>query len=307
MAPPGYLPTITPPAELSGVTWKPLDASQAAESLRSPRLAVEFSPAHPITASIRAEAMCPPGISGWERRSLRSWLIVECRCGSRRATQKQELRKAVQRSQNLYCSPACLAEGLGQANRTRFCACGTPIPRNRAKTCSPACTVAQRNHPTRTCPQCATEFRPRSSRTTYCSRACANAGHSARMIGRGNSHYKTGTSYARWFRSMRPLILERDGHRCVACSEAPTMAYARKGWPVTRSALVIHHINEDVTNNLPENLITLCQACHMTHHKSRQTPFPWFATEATRRSTSMTSRWRARTTSLATAYSSTTA
>ena len=72
------------------------------------------------------------------------------------------------------------------------------------------------------------------------------------MIGKGNSHYKTGTSYANWFRSMRPLILDRDHHQCRVCLSSPTLSYLWRGRPVTRSALVIHHIDEDVTNNRPQ-------------------------------------------------------
>lgn len=304
---PAYLPTITVPDVLSGATWKPLDASQAAESLKSSRQQVDASPAHLIIASIRAEAMCPPEASGMVTRLLRSWLIVECRCGSRRAVQKMDIRKAIRRGQWLYCSPACMAETFSGAQKTRFCACGAYIPLSRRSTCSDVCAKAQRSHPIRMCPQCSGAFRPKSSRTMYCSRSCANLAHSRRMIGRGNSHFKTGTSYSHWFRSMRPLILQRDHMECVVCAASPTLTFARAGKTVQRSALVIHHIDEDVRNNRPENLITLCLTCHTVHHKSKKTPYPWFANEAKKRSRSMTSKWTARATSLVTAYSSTTA
>lgn len=127
------------------------------------------------------------------------------------------------------------------------------------------------------------------------------------MIGKGNSHFKTGTSYAKWFRSMRPMILERDGRVCAVCQQAPTTSYVRNGATVKRSGLVVHHINELPWDNRAENLITLCHDCHMTHHKSRVTPFDWFGQAATDRSRSMTSKWKARVTSLREAYSSTTA
>lgn len=142
----------------------------------------------------------------------------------------------------------------------------------------------------------------------YCDRACANVAHSKRMVGEGNSHYKSGSSYAEWFRQMRPLILERDERQCRVCGEPDQMVSTGRGdgfqW---KSLLVVHHLNEQPQDNRPENLITLCGPCHMTHHKSATTPFPWFASYAARATLYMTSRWRATATSLQVKYSSTTA
>src|SRR5882757_811532 len=302
---PVYFPTITEPVELSGVQWRPLDASMSVESLRSARRADELSPAHPIIASIRAEAICPPEASGVAMRWWRSWLILKCQCGSLHAIQKMEVRKAIRRGQALYCTRACMEKAFTGAHRTRFCKCGAYIPLNRKAACSDACLPPRRTLRQRTCGQCGTLFQPPTSRTQYCTRACANKAHSQRMIGRGNSHFKTGVSYGRWFRSMRPLILQRDNHRCAVCGENPTIQYTRGSKLVIRSALVIHHIDENVTDNRPGNLIALCFSCHVTHHKSNLTPWPWFSTEAMKRSRSMTSRWQERVTSLLTAYSST--
>ena len=307
-----YSPTITPPEPLSGAKWRPLDASQAVESLRSSRSQAVVSSAHPIIESIRAEAMCPPAASGQEKRWWASWLLVECRqCGSLRAVQKQYLRRAIARGLMLYCSDSCVRAGMSESLRTRKpCRqCGGRMPVGRRATyCSDRCRSAARieRAPRKNCPQCSIEFRPRTTRTAYCSRSCANEAHAARMRGTGNSRFTTGTSYAKWFRLMRPLIVERDGV-CVVCSKAPVLTFVRSGREMTRSALLVHHINEDVRDNRAENLILLCQTCHLVHHKSKTTPFPWFSTEATRRSTSMTSKWKARTTSLQKAYSSTTA
>lgn len=252
----------------------------------------------------------PPGTSGVEMRWWHSWVLVECHCGALHAMQKMDVRKAIRRGQNLYCGPRCMAQAFAVANRTRGCSeCGGPIPRSRKETCSTECLRKRqaKSHREIGCPQCGLLFRPLSSRTTYCSRVCADSAHSVRMVGKGNSHFKTGMSYGHWFRSMRPLILERDGHECVVCHSNPVQTYLRKGRPVSRSSLVIHHINEDVTNNHPGNLITLCSTCHMVHHKSKQTPWPWFAEKAKTSSMSMTSRWKTLVTSLAAVYSSTTA
>lgn len=253
--------------------------------------------------------MCPPEAYGVEKRFWASWVTVQCPCGQIWPVQKMDVRKTIRRCQHLYCSPECMATGIGNTLRTRTCVvCGGPAKRNGAATCSPDCLAKYRarNHIEKGCPQCGLMFRPKGSRTQYCSRDCANQAHALRMIGRGNSHFKTGTSYAKWFRSMRPLILQRDGEKCVACSETPVIAYVRNGKPVQKSGLVIHHLNEKPWDNTAENLITLCFTCHAVHHKSSVTPFPWFAEWAARESMSMTSKWKERVTSLQAAYSSTT-
>jgi hypothetical protein len=103
------------------------------------------------------------------------------------------------------------------------------------------------------------------------------------MLGKGNPHYKDGQSYALWFSLMRPLILERD-NGCVVCGVI--------------EKLHVHHVNEDVTDNTPENLITLCHTHHMIHHKSAETPFPLLGMWAKQASESMTSKWKERTASL---------
>jgi hypothetical protein len=51
-------------------------------------------------------------------------------------------------------------------------------------------------------------------------------------------------------------------------------------------------------NNHPYNLISLCKSCHLTHHKSAQTPWLWFGIYAQVESLCMTSKWKERTTSL---------
>lgn len=123
------------------------------------------------------------------------------------------------------------------------------------------------------------------------------------MIGAKNSKYKDGRSYAAGFRLMRPLIMERDGRRCVACKAAESFdTIIWKGKEVKRSTFAIHHINEDVADNRPQNLVTLCKGCHATHHKSDTTPWPWFGQYAEEKSASMTSKWQERVTFLLKRY-----
>lgn len=233
-------------------------------------------------------------------------------CGTKFRQMRAEVEKRKRRGQeNFYCAPACVKVALSQ-RFVRGCAeCGGKIPNpNGRMFCSTACRNAARSlrHQSKVCTVCGTVFRPRSSRHQYCDRQCANAAHSSRMVGSGNSHFKDGTSYAEWFRQMRPLIMERDLKQCVVCS-TPDKPHpvTRNGKTTLRSNLVVHHINEDPQNNRPQNLITLCKACHAVHHKSATTPYPWFATYTAYATRFSTSKWKATATSLRKKFSSTTA
>jgi hypothetical protein len=166
---------------------------------------------------------------------------------------------------DVYCSKSCSQAHHAVKHRRRCVACGKRTPKKTMKYCSKKCRASQRKKEltSKVCSVCCTEFQPASYRTAYCSRPCANKAHSRRMRGAGNSHYKTGTSYAAWFRSMRPIILERDGHSCVACGRT--------------ERLIVHHIDHVPMHNQSNNLITLCATCHAVHHKSKVSPFPWLS------------------------------
>lgn len=234
-------------------------------------------------------------------------------CGVTFELPRYELAKKRRLGRRAYCSKECVADALAARTSATCEGCSVKMPRwNGRRFCTPDCLKKHRAQtrrlPNHTCPECSTTFRPKSSRAAYCSRVCANEAHSRRMIGSGNSRYLTGTSYADWFRKMRPLILLRDGGLCVVCRQCPPpMRYLRKGVMTERGSLVIHHVDEHPANNLPENLVTLCKGCHMVHHKSTTTPYPWFGEYAESATRSMTSKWRETATSLRTKYSSTTA
>ena len=243
------------------------------------------------------------------------WVDLNCdQCGSKFQKLAVEHEKLVRRGRTArFCTQKC----HGDSMRSPGCPClhcGKPTgskDRGR-KYCSAECREVNkkpRKLQDRACPMCGTAFRPKSHLTQYCTRSCADGAHSIRMIGKGNSHYKDGTSYAEWFRLMRPLILERDGDQCRACGLQNVVSSwgTRKGKPFIRTNIVVHHINEKRWENQPENLIALCQPCHMKHHKSKTTPFPWFATYAENATLSMTSKWQEIATSLLETYSSTTA
>lgn len=232
-------------------------------------------------------------------------------CGGEFIQMRAEAEKRQRRGQvNFYCSHEC----AGRALKGPGCPClkcGTPTgSRDRKRRyCSKECRLSvSRAGKDRPCPQCGKLFFPRGTRTQFCDRVCADAAHSARMVGLNNPHYKDGTSYAEHFKRMRPLIFERDGNQCRACLTPDKMVpTGRKTGALFKTHLVVHHLNEEPWDNRPENLILLCATCHMVHHKSATTPYPWFATYTESATRSMTSKWTAQVTSLQTRFLSTTA
>jgi hypothetical protein len=241
-----------------------------------------------------------------------TYLTLPCSyCAGEFVLMRAEHEKRQRKGQaNFYCGHECAKRALkSPGHPCLHCETPTGSTDRRRRYCSRTCRLAvSRAGKDRPCPQCGRVFFPHSSRTQYCDRICADAAHSARMIGAGNSHYKDGTSYAEHFRRMRPLIIERDQHQCRACGAPDKMIpTGRKTGSLFKSHWVIHHLNEVPWDNTPENLILLCRSCHMKHHKSATTPFPWFATYTESATRSMTSKWTATVTSLQTKFSSTTA
>ena len=250
----------------------------------------------------------------YTRRRKAEIEIACARCGKMVTMSRCDYDKKLKRNQqNIFCSKTCANLYRGDVNLKECAHCGKLAPLREygmRKYCSKDCRDAARRAKLRRkdCPQCGVEFIPKSNRTVYCSRECANVAHSERMKGRGNSHFKDGTSYALWFDEMRPLILQRDGHRCANCNrkeKAKIIIWRGKERP--KSNLAVHHIDEDVANNRAENLVTLCQKCHHRHHNSERYRLPWLGEYAQRASESMTSEWRERTTTLLTRFSSITA
>ena len=98
----------------------------------------------------------------------------------------------------------------------------------------------------------------------YCSKRCSEIAHSIRMSGKGNPRYRHGmiplreqAHSARAFRQLRPLILDRDQHRCVLCGR-------------DNIRLEVHHIDLIPIDNFATNLITLCSKCHRSLHGMKE-------------------------------------
>ena len=118
------------------------------------------------------------------------------------------------------------------------------------------------------CPICNKLFmsahRGRGIFAKYCSKRCSEIAHSILMSGKGNPRYRHGMTplreqvhSARAFRQFRPLILDRDQHRCVLCGKEETR-------------LEVHHMDLIPINNVATNLITLCSKCHRILHGMKE-------------------------------------
>jgi integrase len=90
-----------------------------------------------------------------------------------------------------------------------------------------------------------------------------------------------------WKRISQAAVV-RAGFRCQQCG-LPNYAYIRRqaegppvildpgqaelamreGLPVTKIVLTVAHLDQDPTNNAPENLAALCQACHLAHDRQQ--------------------------------------
>ena len=209
-------------------------------------------------------------------------------CGQSFQRQRCDHSKSIRLgSREFYCCRACSQAHHAVKNAKPCATCGKPVVAGRksrnATYCSKACTPSKKTLAPKTCPACSVVFQPKSSRTVYCGATCANTAHTIRMRGAANSNYRTGSESAYLYGRMRPLILERD-KACVVC-------WAKKD-------LHCHHINEDRNDNAPENLVMLCAAHHMEHHRSAQTPFSWLSGVAKARTSCMTSKWKTQVASL---------
>lgn len=203
-------------------------------------------------------------------------------CNKKYKVLKYQYDKAVKRgNESKYCSKECSCKAI---NEKRFgikrCkVCGNKLPPKSGKYCSNECLkigyilngIKAKRLDAIECEICKVEFYPNSSRTKYCSLECSNKAHSIRMTGKGNSRYIDGMSYNKDFQDIKPIIKERDCHKCVICGmEEKKVSYTRNGKELLKTNLHIHHIDENIKNNSENNLITLCESCHISIHKAKQ-------------------------------------
>jgi hypothetical protein len=88
------------------------------------------------------------------------------------------------------------------------------------------------------CLVCGTVFNTFAPHAKFCSKTCSDQWNSGYFGGNG----------------LRVRALERDKHTCQKCGST--------------EKLEVHHIDENPDNNVIENLVTLCQICHRSHHRT---------------------------------------
>jgi mannose-6-phosphate isomerase-like protein (cupin superfamily) len=105
------------------------------------------------------------------------------------------------------------------------------------------------------CPRCNKIFSytrtnlHKDQKRIYCSLNCSKNGDNRENIIKSNK-----PTYPREFRKIKPIIKNRDGHKCIMCD--------------SNDNLEVHHINYDKQDCGDSNLVTLCKRCHtLTHHE----------------------------------------
>lgn len=258
--------------------------------------------------SLRATILSMPEAATFGRISLPPAIVSCAHCGAETVKAAFELRKHEKRGlAKLYCRPECWSAATNAARfGVRLCTnCRQPAPKatscgsDRTPYCSRECLLAWREkrkeatrkaRPRVVCDQCNQEFSvdrgrwnaaQKKGETLRCSKRCSARAHSFLMSDQGNPKWKDGATRARQqphcaraFREMRPLVRERDGHRCVLCGSG-----GRR--------LEVHHLDENPMNNAAANLVTLCAKHHRQWHAAKDsipsvTLWPWLKTYASR-------------------------
>ena len=62
-------------------------------------------------------------------------------------------------------------------------------------------------------------------------------------------------------------VFDRWGDECVVCTRRP------EEWNRTQNKLSFHHVNGDDTDDRIENLIPVCQSCHIKIHRTDEPPY----------------------------------
>lgn len=86
------------------------------------------------------------------------------------------------------------------------------------------------------CVVCGEEFKPVRLAQKFCSKKCRNKS----------------SGEDRRFSGVRDYVISRDKYQCQKCG--------------TKEGLVVHHKDWVRTNNIPDNLLTLCRSCHKKEH-----------------------------------------
>jgi hypothetical protein len=68
-------------------------------------------------------------------------------------------------------------------------------------------------------------------------------------------------------------VFDRWGHACVVCGRTPEEWLATDAGTRVQDKLSLHHVNGDDTDDRVENVIPLCQSCHVHIHRVDEPPY----------------------------------
>jgi hypothetical protein len=191
----------------------------------------------------------------------------------------------IKRAKHVYCSLKCFSLGeRGEGNHryqkdntNRNCReCGkVKSVDKKVKFCSKECRNEywkKNGHPKSKermmfncgyCGKTVARLGNRRYKNVYCSRDCADRGHSVLMTGKGNSNFINGEAYfpypAGWNRNYKESIRNLYDKRCQLC-----------GVTEGEKRLHVHHIDWNKTNLDLYNLIPLCHLCHRKCHTTKE-------------------------------------
>ncbi len=150
-------------------------------------------------------------------------------CGKKFARELFNYRKSITRGCiNFFCSAKC--SWLHHSKKRKQClVCGEYLPDRHMKFCSVGCRRKD------TAPMKKRVYR--------------------------------GQSYTVAFREIRPIVLKRDGFKCMKCGTHQKFKKTRVVGAKPVSNLIVHHRNQDIHDNRMRNLLTMCRPCHASHHK----------------------------------------
>jgi mannose-6-phosphate isomerase-like protein (cupin superfamily) len=204
------------------------------------------------------------------RKAKYKTLTIDCQCCG-----KSFLVPYGQRDR-MYCGRSCQSKSIKKQKlllKTSICLeCGDEFDHySERKYCSIDCSSCAssrlrlgENNPaflkdeekeSGECPRCKKVFfytrmnLHKGQKRIYCSLACSRSGSN-----KNNTIKSNGPIYPREFRKIKPIIKNRDAHKCIMCDSAEN--------------LEVHHINYNKQDCSDSNLITLCKRCHtLTHHE----------------------------------------